>query len=52
MYAYTVLSLADARQEVEVWWQEYNNERPHSAPGQIAPAQLARARTAGAEAVG
>ena len=45
-----LLSLADARQNVAVWWQEYNNERPHSGPGQMAPARSAGARTTGAEA--
>ncbi len=46
------LSLEDARQKVENWRQEYNNERPHSALGQMAPAQFARTKTTGAEAAG
>ena len=46
------LSLADARQKVEIWRQEYNNERPHSALGQMAPAQFARTKLIGAEAAG
>ena len=44
------LSLEDARQKVEKWRQEYNNERPHSALGQMAPAQFARLKPIGAEA--
>ena len=46
------LSLADARQKVEIWRREYNNERPHSALGQMAPAQFARIKLIGAEAAG
>ena len=46
------LSLVDAREKVEAWRQEYNNERPHGALGQMAPAQFARAKSAGAEAAG
>ena len=46
------LSLADARHKVERWRQEYNNERPHSALGQMAPAQFARIKQIGAEAAG
>jgi transposase InsO family protein len=44
------LSLEDAWQKVENWRQEYNNERPHSALGQMAPARFAEARTTGVEA--
>jgi putative transposase len=46
------LSLADARQKVEIWRREYNNERPHSALGQMAPAWFARVKLIGAEAAG
>ena len=46
------LSLEDARKKVENWRQEYNNERPHSALGQMAPAQFARVKLIGAEAAG
>jgi len=46
------LSLADARLKVEEWRQDYNNYRPHSALGQMAPARSARARIVGAEAAG
>ena len=46
------LSLADARHKVESWRQEYNNERPHSALAQMAPAQFARIKQIGAEAAG
>jgi putative transposase len=43
------LSLADARHKVEKW-QGYNNERPHSALGQMAPTEFARIKQVGAEA--
>jgi putative transposase len=46
------LSLADARQKVADWWQEYNNERPHSALGQMAPSRFAETIKLGAEAAG
>jgi putative transposase len=46
------LSLEDARSKVEAWRDEYNNERPHSALGQQAPALFAQARQAGALAAG
>lgn len=37
------LSLADARQEVEAWRQDYNQQRPHSALGYQTPAAFAQA---------
>ncbi|MQF70505.1 transposase [SAR202 cluster bacterium AD-812-D07_MRT_10900m] len=46
------LSLADARQKVENWRQEYNNEYPHSTLGQMAPAQFAKIKLIGAEVAG
>jgi putative transposase len=46
------LSLEDARGKVESWRQEYNNERPHSALGQMAPTRFAMAQQAGATAAG
>jgi putative transposase len=46
------LSLEDARKKVENWRQEYKNERPHSALGQMAPAQFASIKLIGAEAAG
>ena len=46
------LSLDDAREKVEAWRQDYNNERPHSALGQMAPARYAMAQQPGAEAAG
>ena len=46
------LSLEDAQEKVEEWRQEYNNERPHSALGQMAPARFALAQKAGAVAAG
>ncbi len=46
------LSIEDAQQKVEEWRQEYNNERPHSALGQMAPARFALSIKAGAVAAG
>ena len=43
------LSLEDARDKVEAWRQEYNQERPHSALGNMAP--LEYAQSAGREMV-
>ena len=33
-------SLADAREVVETWRREYNEERPHSSLGNLAPAEF------------
>jgi putative transposase len=46
------LSLEDAREKVEAWRLEYNNDRPHSALGNQAPARFALAQKAGANAAG
>ena len=46
------LSLEDAREKVEAWRQEYNNEWPHSALGNLAPARFAQSRQVGALAAG
>ncbi|MBN4059351.1 transposase [Dehalococcoides mccartyi] len=46
------MSLENARQKVEIWRREYNNERPHSTLGQMVPAQFARTKLIGAEAAG
>ena len=35
------LSLEDAREKVESWRQQYNEERPHGALGNITPAEYA-----------
>ena len=35
-------SLVDARIEISKWRNDYNNERPHSALGNITPAEFAR----------
>ena len=35
------LSLADAREKVETWRRHYNEERPHSALGNLAPKEFA-----------
>lgn len=40
------LSLGDAREKVEAWRQEYNNERPHGALGNITPKEYAMAMEA------
>jgi len=41
------LSLGDAREKVEVWRQEYNNERPHGALGNVSPLVYAAAMVKG-----
>ena len=38
------LSLEDAREKIEVWRQEYNRQRPHSALGNLTPVEFARLR--------
>lgn len=35
------LSLADAKQEIEIWRVDYNQERPHSSLGRLTPAEFA-----------
>ena len=35
-------SLADAREKIETWREEYNTVRPHSSLGYLAPAEFAR----------
>jgi putative transposase len=35
------LSLVDARLKINRWRHEYNNDRPHSMPGYLAPAEYA-----------
>ena len=37
------LSLADARQAIETWRREYNDERPHSSLGRRTPSEFAQA---------
>ena len=32
-----IRSLADARERLELWRQEYNEDRPHSALGGLTP---------------
>ena len=36
------LSIDDARQKIEAWRQDYNNHRPHSALGNLAPGEFAQ----------
>ena len=37
------LSLTDARQKISAWRLDYNNHRPHSALGNLAPGEFAQA---------
>jgi len=39
------VSLADARRKIEAWRRDYNEERPHSSLGYVAPQQFRRARS-------
>ena len=34
-------TLADARQKIEGWREEYNQERPHSSLGYLTPVEFA-----------
>jgi putative transposase len=36
-----IRSLADARERLELWRQEYNEDRPHSALGGLTPRAFA-----------
>jgi putative transposase len=36
-------SLEEAKKQLETWRQEYNQERPHSSLGDLAPAEFAAA---------
>lgn len=38
------LTLADAREKIEVWRRAYNEQRPHSSLGNLPPAEFARRR--------
>ena len=35
------VSLEDARVKIEAWRREYNESRPHTAPGHVRPAEFA-----------
>ncbi len=37
-------SLSDARQKIETWRQDYNQQRPHSSLDYLSPAEFARTR--------
>jgi putative transposase len=37
-------SLRDARNKIEIWRQDYNQERPHSSLGYLPPSEFARTR--------
>jgi putative transposase len=41
------LSLADARRTIEAWRQDYNTVRPHSALGNLTPAEFEQLRPNG-----
>jgi len=34
-------TLAEARQTLEIWKEDYNTERPHSALGNMTPSEFA-----------
>lgn len=36
------LNLADARRKIQLWFKDYNNERPHSALAYLTPSEYAR----------
>ena len=40
--AHWFLNLWDARYEIELWRQDYNTQRPHSALGYLPPAVYAQ----------
>jgi transposase InsO family protein len=40
-YLHWFLSLEDAKQEIENWRVDYNEERPHSSLGRLTPAEFA-----------
>jgi putative transposase len=42
------LTLADARRKIEAWREDYNEIRPHSSLGYLAPQQFARLQHPGA----
>jgi putative transposase len=43
------LSLEDAKQEIEIWRVDYNQERPHSSLGRLTPAEFAGLHQQGEE---
>ena len=38
------LTLDDAREKIEAWRRDYNEQRPHSSLGNLSPAEFARRR--------
>jgi len=43
------VTLADTRRKIEAWRQDYNEQRPHSSLGYLAPRQFVQALCAGAQ---
>jgi len=43
------VTLADARRKIEAWRRDYNEERPHSSLGYLAPQQFAQLAHVGAQ---
>ena len=43
------LSLADARDKIEQWRDDYNRHRPHSSLGNLTPAKFAESCIAGGQ---
>ncbi len=46
------MGLQDAREKLEAWWQDYNQNRPHSAIGHLTPVELANQFRAEAQTLG
>ena len=44
------LTLEDAREKIESWRRDYNEQRPHSSLGNVPPAQFAARRPSAAVA--
>ena len=44
--AHEFMSIAGARRKIDAWWADYNLHRPHSALGNVSPAEyLQKAKT-------
>ena len=40
--SFEFISLADAKQRIEAWRQDYNHHRPHGALGKLTPSEYAK----------